>query len=234
MPRILNQSDIAEFRDRICAAAAALFVEVGYGKFTMRDLAKRLDSSAMTPYRYFANKGAILALVKAKGFSMLAGRLESVLRDGDGTATEKSRAFVRCYMAFAREESSFYKLMFENSHRYANDASELSREEQRVRSLFVEYSKMLSNRMRLDINSERMGELLWSALHGVVIFQLTGRMAGHDSEGLVNNAVATIVAGDLRPTIDTTESALRPPASNGSREWSIDPKRSDRSQSLRC
>ncbi len=228
MPRILSPSDIAEFRDRVCAVAATLLVEVGYGKFTMRDLAKRLGSSAMTPYRYFANKDAILALVKAKGFSMLAERLESVMRYGDVTATERGRGFVRSYMTFAREESSFYKLMFDYNRAYAIDASEPGREEQRVRSIFVEYSRLLSDRMGPDADFNRMGDLAWSALHGVAVFQLMGRMEGEDAEKLVSNGLASIVAAGLSLTMDTAGSVLRSPASNGSRDWSIDAEPVDR------
>jgi len=213
MPRVLSPSDITQFRDRVCSVAAILLAEMGYDSFTMRDLAKRLGSSAMTPYRYFANKDAILALVRVKGFSLLADRLESVMRD-EGTATEKSHAFVACYVTFAREENAFYQLMFEN--RLAGTASEP--EERRVRSLFAEYSKLQSDRTGLDIDADRVGELLWSTLHGAVVFQRMGRIGGRDFERLVDNVLASVVAADL------PENAL----DNGARDWSGDLGSSDR------
>jgi AcrR family transcriptional regulator len=214
MPRVLSPSDIAQFRDRVCSVAAVLLAEMGYDGFTMRDLAKRLGSSAMTPYRYFANKDAILALVRVKGFSLLADRLECALRD-EGTATEKSRAFVACYVTFAREENAFYQLMFEN--RLTGGAAEPDREEQRVRSLFAEYAKLQSG--RLDIDIDRMGELLWSSLHGAVVFQRMGRIGGRDFECLVDNVLASVAAADL-PAIALGEPALHPHADNGVRDWS--------------
>jgi AcrR family transcriptional regulator len=191
MPRVLTQTDIAQFRDRTCTAAAALFVEVGYGKFTMRDLAKRLGSSAMTPYRYFENKGAILAMVKARGFATLAGRLEDVLHDTDRAAKDKSDAFVSAYMAFARDESAYYKLMFEDGYQCAADCSELDREDRRVRSLIVEFAGLLSNR---DLGADRLGDLLWSTLHGAALFALTSRSSLSD-EVLVE-VIAAIVQRD--------------------------------------
>jgi AcrR family transcriptional regulator len=224
MPRVLSPSDIAAFRGRVCSVAAVLLAEMGYDNFTMRDLAKRLGSSAMTPYRYFANKDAILALVRVKGFSLLADRLESVLRD-EGTAAEKSRAFVACYVTFAREENAFYRLMFENA--LASGTSEPDREERRVRSLFAEHAKSQSDRMGLDIDADRIGELLWSTLHGAVVFQRMGRIGGHDFECLVENVLASVVAADL-PAIALGESALRPHADNGARDWSGDLASADR------
>ncbi len=217
MPRVLSPSDIAAFRDRVCSVAAVLLAEMGYDNFTMRDLAKRLGSSAMTPYRYFANKDAIMALVRVKGFSLLADRLESVLRD-EGIAAEKSRAFVACYVTFAREENAFYRLMFENDP--ASGTSD--REERRVRSLFAEHAKLQSDRMGLDIDVDRVGELLWSTLHGAVVFQRMGRIGGRDFESLVDNVLASVVAADL-PAIELGESAVRPHADNGARDWSGDP-----------
>ena len=212
MPRVLSPSDIAAFRDRVCSVAAVLLAEMGYDNFTMRDLAKRLGSSAMTPYRYFANKDAILALVKVKGFSLLADRLESVMRD-DGTAVEKRHAFVVCYVTFAREENAFYQLMFENG-----PASQPTHEEQQVRSLFTEYAKLQSDRIGSDIDADRVGELLWSTLHGAVVFQRMGRIGGRDFEYLIDNVLASVAATDL-PAIALGESALRPHADNGARDW---------------
>lgn len=215
MPRILSPSDIAQFRDRVCSVAAALLTEVGYDNFTMRDLAKRLGSSAMTPYRYFANKDAILALVRIKGFSLLGDRLESVLRD-ERTVTEKSRAFVACYVTFAREENAFYQLMFEGV-----PASEPGREELYVRSLFAEYSKLLADRRGLDVDVDRTGELLWSTLHGAIVFQRMGRIGRHDFEYLVDNVLGCVVAADL-PAIALGH------ADNGARDWSGDLGAKDR------
>jgi AcrR family transcriptional regulator len=191
MPRVLTQTDIAQFRDRTCTAAAALFVEVGYGKFTMRDLAKRLGSSAMTPYRYFENKGAILAMVKARGFAMLAGRLQDVLHDADRAAKDKSDAFVSAYMAFAREEGAYYKLMFDEGYQCTGDCSELDREERRVRALIIAYTGLLSNR---DLGTEGLADLLWSTLHGAALFALTNRSALSDD--VLVEAIAAIVRKD--------------------------------------
>jgi AcrR family transcriptional regulator len=212
MPRVLSPSDIAAFRDRVCAVAAALLVEVGYSRFTMRELARRLGSSAMTPYRYFANKDAILDLVRLRGFSLLAEKLESALRDDDRTAAQNCRAFVGSYIGFAREESSFYKLMFDGNPGAANDVS--GAEERRVVSLFVEYANLLPN--RVNGNSDQIGELLWSTLHGFVVFESTGRMAGQDSEVLIDSALAAIVGAS--PAADSTESDCQQPAANGN--WS--------------
>lgn len=66
MPRILTQSDVADFRERLCDVATRMFDARGPEGFTMRELAAELGVSAMTPYRYFKDKEDILAAVRAR------------------------------------------------------------------------------------------------------------------------------------------------------------------------
>ena len=109
MPRILTPAcDIADFRSRLCDIAACLFAEKGEEGFNMRELAKRLGVSAMTPYRYFKDKNAILAEVRARAFSRLADRLQAALADGPD-----AMGFARAYIQFVREEQTQYRLMYD-------------------------------------------------------------------------------------------------------------------------
>jgi AcrR family transcriptional regulator len=42
MPRVLTETDVADFRERLCAAAERLFAEQGPDAVTMRQLAAEL------------------------------------------------------------------------------------------------------------------------------------------------------------------------------------------------
>src|SRR3954464_8662218 len=77
MPRVLSESDVADFRERLCAAAERLFAEKGPDAVTMRQLAAQLGVSPMTPYRYFQDKEDILAAVGPNGFTKFAEALET-------------------------------------------------------------------------------------------------------------------------------------------------------------
>jgi AcrR family transcriptional regulator len=66
LPRVLSQSDVSEFRERLCAAAERLFAERGANGVGMRQLAAELGVSPMTAYRYFKDKDEILATVRAR------------------------------------------------------------------------------------------------------------------------------------------------------------------------
>ena len=72
MPRLITQTVVADFRDRLCDVAASLFAERGRDGFNMRELAKRLRVSPMTAYRYFRDKDEILAALRARAFGSFA------------------------------------------------------------------------------------------------------------------------------------------------------------------
>ncbi len=80
MPKNLSEQDIAEFRERLCDVAEHLFATRGPEAVTIRQLASVLGVSPMTPYRYFADKDAILAAVRARAFDRHAAALEQAYR----------------------------------------------------------------------------------------------------------------------------------------------------------
>src|SRR3546814_12231907 len=58
----------AAIRSRLCAAAEELFVEEGEAALSMRRLTAKVGCSAMAPYRYFADKEALIASIRAQAF----------------------------------------------------------------------------------------------------------------------------------------------------------------------
>ena len=100
MPRVLSETDVADFRERLCEAAERLFAEHGPDGVTMRQLAAELGVSPMTPYRYFKDKDAILAAVRANGFNRFAEALEAAY-DSESDPVERSRIVGDAYVAFA-------------------------------------------------------------------------------------------------------------------------------------
>ena len=110
MPRLLTESDVAEFRERLIAAAERLFAEHGPDGVTMRQLASALGVSPMTPYRYFKDKDAILAAVRASGFARFASAMEgATAASADGL--DRSQTTGRAYVRFALENQDAYRLM---------------------------------------------------------------------------------------------------------------------------
>lgn len=69
--RPLTEADIDAGRVKILAAAKSLFGQKGYQSVSMRAVAEVADMSAMSIYRYYENKRAILLHIWAEVFTQL-------------------------------------------------------------------------------------------------------------------------------------------------------------------
>src|ERR1700743_541797 len=112
MPRTLSTAEVADFRERLCDAAAKIFMEKGEQGFTLRELASALGVSPMTPYRYFHDKDEILAAVRARAFQQFAQTLEGAYAKGTDVIS-RANAAGEAYLHFALENPGTYKLMFD-------------------------------------------------------------------------------------------------------------------------
>jgi len=93
MPRALTKAEVTDFRERLCDVAARLFYTWGRQGFTLRELAAELGVSPMTPYRYFKDKDAILAAVRARAFDKFSRALEDAYTGpGDALRAPAPRA----------------------------------------------------------------------------------------------------------------------------------------------
>src|SRR3954468_15270471 len=102
MPRVLTETDVADFRERLCEAAERLFAEKGPDAVTMRQLSAELGVSPMTPYRYFEDKDDILAAVRTSGFTRFAEALEAA-RAAAPDMGSRGEAVGEAYVRFAME-----------------------------------------------------------------------------------------------------------------------------------
>ena len=186
MPRILTPADIADFRQRLCNVAAQLFGETGHDGFNMRELAKRLGVSAMTPYRYFADKDAILAEVRARAFANFADWLEDALA--------RELPLADAYAEFAIREQIQYRLMFDLTQREAVNAA-FAEAEDRLRAVMVAHAKALLARAHLTGDAELLGVTLWTMLHGVASLYLAAKIGSGDLHNVLSQSVAGWMAG---------------------------------------
>jgi AcrR family transcriptional regulator len=176
VPRILSETDVADFRERLCEVATTLYVEKGPEGLNMRELAARMGVSAMTPYRYFKDKDEILAAIRARAFSRFAGQLEKALAQ-PGTPPERSRAVGLAYVRFALEQSCCYRLMFDLSRPRLAPLPELFAAERRARATMTDHVRLMVKEGYFTGDPELIGPVLWAGLHGVVTLRLAGALA---------------------------------------------------------
>ena len=198
MPRVLSESDVADFRERLCDAAEKLFAEKGPDAVTMRQLASELGVSPMTPYRYFTDKEDILAAVRTNGFNRFAGSLESALANTQGSAKAKSSAVGEAYLNFAFEHPQTYKLMFDLNQPHEQDYPELVAAASRANAMRSAYIKGLVEAGVMEGDPEEIGRMYWAATHGAVTLELAGKLPKGMAR-IINRQLGHTLAKGLRP-----------------------------------
>jgi AcrR family transcriptional regulator len=176
VPRVLSSEDVEAFRSRLCEAAERLFAEQGIEAVTMRELAQALGVSPMTPYRYFKDKDAILAAVRAAAFSRFAARLEAAMAQ-PADPLHSSRSAGEAYVDFALTEPQAYRLMFDLSQPTEGDYPQLQAAIVRARRTMTIHIEAMIEAGLLEGDAELIGHMFWSILHGMLMLQLSGKLA---------------------------------------------------------
>lgn len=198
MPRVLTETDVADFRERLCAAAERLFAERGPDAVTMRQLAAELGVSPMTPYRYFQDKDDILAAVRANGFNRFAEALEKARDRTSGDARHKGAAVGDAYVTFALEHPHTYKLMFDLNQPDEGKYPELVEAGRRARATLSAYVEDLIADGVLTGDAEQIGTMFWAASHGAVVLELAGKLPPGTAKDL-HHALGQAISRGLRP-----------------------------------
>jgi AcrR family transcriptional regulator len=104
-------SPVVDTADQIVAAATQILRAEGAGAVSMRRVGDALGISAMTPYRHFANRDALLSRIADDGFTALASSIpEARLRRLP--PRRRLLALLDAYLDFALEEPHWYDCMF--------------------------------------------------------------------------------------------------------------------------
>ena len=198
MPRVLSDTDVADFRERLCEAAERLFAERGPDAVTMRQLAADLGVSPMTPYRYFQDKDDILAAVRANGFNRFADALEAA-RATPGSVRAKSVAVGEAYLNFAFDHPHTYKLMFDLNQPGQERYPDLIDAIARATETLSDYIRDHVAEGVLEGDAEEIGAMFWASTHGAIVLELAGQIPpgrARELHGALNKALAR----GLRPS----------------------------------
>lgn len=195
-------------RDRIEAdirlAALSLFGEHGYRNVSMRAIGRELNLSATALYKYFENKEALLAAIRAEGFVELRNRLVQV-QELPGPPAQTAREAINVYLDFAMTSRDLYSLMYEfDQAKVAEDpAVAINR-----RAAFAEAERISAGLLKVSNqpgDPNKLAHLFWIGAHGLAALALSHQLdLGKTYEALVEPLVQTLLAGA------TTESGENP------------------------
>jgi AcrR family transcriptional regulator len=173
LPRTLSDAEIDSFRERICDVAEEMFARHGPDGVTLRELAGTLGVSSMTPYRYFKDKDAILAAVRARAFLRFAAAMEaadSARREGNW------RLAGDAYFDFALGHRAAYRLMFDTYQPTFESYPDLVAAIERARATMGGWLRELAAKREFLGDVDLWAHAIWSVMHGSVMLELAGRL----------------------------------------------------------
>ena len=176
MPRVLTEAALGEFREKLIDAAERLFARNGLEAVTLRQLAAEVGVSPMTPYRYFADKSAILAAVRARAFTRHAEALETAYEAHRDDPIAASNAVGQAYVDFAFEHPEAYKLMFDISQEDETRFPEFIAAADRSRRTMTRHLEGLASVGRFNGDPGLVGHMYWAALHGPIMLAFAGKL----------------------------------------------------------
>jgi AcrR family transcriptional regulator len=201
LPKSLSPDDVSRFREAMCDAAERLFAEHGAEAVTMRQLAAELGVSPMTPYRYFKDKDAILAAVRARGFDRHADALETAWRESREDRSGRGDAVRDAYVRFAFDNPQAYKLMFDITQPSEGGYPDLVRAASRSRATMTLHLEEEAAAGRLAADPKVIGHMYWAALHGPIMLAFFGMLApGCDAPTLIRGLLKALDAETFGPS----------------------------------
>ena len=195
----LSESARERQRERTLAVAEHLFASKGFEAVTMRALAAELGCSPMAPYRYFAGKDEIFALVRASAF-LRFGALQEAAAHGPGTMLARLDRLGRAYIGFGRDEPDAYRVVFAldqtGEEQYPALAEAGRQAWQPLRGLIGEAVE----EGVLYGDPDTLAHLFWAGLHGIVTLHLAGKLVqGRTLDELAGPMMLITQRGASRP-----------------------------------
>jgi AcrR family transcriptional regulator len=168
----------------IITAARELAETEGWEAVTTRRLADRVEYSQPVLYSHFHGKDAIVGAVALDGFSELAAHLRRA-REAAGPE-EALRAVCSAYLGFATERPALYQAMFilPTDLKFASAETPAP-----LRAGFDEFVSCFPQENQ---RRELFAEVLWSALHGIVVLSESGRIPPNRQEDRLDFLVTQI------------------------------------------
>lgn len=169
----------AERHELILTEARKLAEAEGWDAVTTRRLAELIEYSQPVLYSHFKSKADIMAAVATKGFEELATRLKMETSNLTGNP-DVLRNVCAAYLDFARTRPVIYEAMFVQPTNIKFASNETPTALQAAFTVLV--TALGPDRQE----PEFWAEVLWSALHGMVVLIQSERIPASGAEDRLN------------------------------------------------
>jgi AcrR family transcriptional regulator len=148
--------------------------EVGFARFSAREVAKRIGYSIGTIYNVFGTHDALVLAINTRTFQFWAEHLRSLLANA---REDRIRVLVEAYFSFARENRNVWMAIYD--HRLPADVAisdaEAAQRSELTEIVLREVAAALPDHARAD--APRLARSLIATVHGHCTFALNGTFA---------------------------------------------------------
>jgi AcrR family transcriptional regulator len=168
-----------DLRRSLIETSLDLIEKDGVGALTLREVARRLGVSHAAPKYHFADKGALLAVLAAQGFSALADAMTTAAEQVGADPMRRLNATGVAYVACAVRQPQQFRLMFGSDIPDTNDDADLLRESARAFSVLTDaVNDVMASRGERDPHQIPVYvATAWSIVHGLATLWLDERLA---------------------------------------------------------
>ena len=172
-----------DLKQALLDEAVKLIDEEGLRGFSLRKLAARSGVSHAAPYRHFKNKDEILVTLMLEGHRRLRVALLAARERCQDGAVERHLALGRAYLAFARDNPEYLRVMFSREAMAAatslQDREDIHEEDYDsfgvVEAMIRECQKEGALPRTADVGA--LGLLAWAEVHGLSLLCSEGVIA---------------------------------------------------------
>lgn len=184
-------------REDILEVSRTLLVKDGFGKMSMRKIAKRAGVSATSIYLHFQNKDELLLALIESSIAKLSVALEKNLSDSDDSVM-KLEKMAQAFVDFALENPQEYEIIYmvrpEEMPRFPKEKF------QQIRKIYELLADIIGEGKRtgvLMVEDPLMSAyMVWAQLHGVTSVIISKRLDTRiPSDEFVTQAVDHIIQG---------------------------------------
>ncbi len=204
--RARREREKEERRQSILQAAREVFLEKGFSRATMDDVAERAEVSKGTLYLYFESKETLLAHLLLEGLDSLYSYLEEAFApDRPLSADERLRCIGWAYLRFFQEEPHYFRfLMAVNGERFRETVTPEMYQE--VLAASMEGLNLVVQAIEQGIqeglfaccDARQAAATLWATFNGVLELMshpLRRDMVGVSTDTFYRTALETVVRG---------------------------------------
>lgn len=184
-------------RNEILEVSKDLLVEHGFGKLSMRNIAKRANVTATSIYLHFDNKDDLLLTLIEESIKHLKEELVCEI-DSSKELIQQLEDLARVYIQFALEHPQEYEIIYmvrpEEMPRYPKEKFEQIRSAYELLAEIIENGQ---NQELIDVENPKISAYtLWAQLHGIVSVILSKRLDTRiPREEFIDQAIEHIIQG---------------------------------------